>query len=308
VKERKLSKFLVFTTRLFVIVCLMAFTQISANVKFKLIRDYLIVIPVIVNGAGPYEFMLDTGTNTTLISTEFARQLNLRPIDRVVLVTITGSHVVPRAQIESLSVGLKSAQKLEVLISDLREVRSVKPGISGVLGLNFLSQFNYVINYTDRLIEFEEGQELESELSGARLPIEWHEGRAMVSVQFSEKKRMSLRLLIDSGVSEPFLFGSPRVNQLLDWDPGDDQFFRAKTDDGDQIVRQRRLRSLSIHGVIFYDLPVILTESKTGKENRIEDGLLPASLFRKIYFNHRNNYLILNPHRRSRRRSTPPHR
>ncbi|MBM3810640.1 MAG: hypothetical protein FJW20_03280 [Acidimicrobiia bacterium] len=31
------------------------------------------------------------------------------------------------------------------------------------------------------------------------------------------------------------------------------------------------------------------------RQNRAEDGLLPASLFARIYVNHREGYLILNP-------------
>ena len=45
----------------------------------------------------------------------------------------------------------------------------------------------------------------------------------------------------------------------------------------------------------FYDLPVALMESKTAREGRIEDGLLPTSLFQSVYFNHRKKFVTLNP-------------
>jgi hypothetical protein len=55
----------------------------------------------------------------------------------------------------------------------------------------------------------------------------------------------------------------------------------------------------SVGGVDFYDLPVAVMESKTAGESRIEDGLLPTSLFQSVYFNHWKKFVTLNPSRES---------
>jgi len=60
-------------------------------------------------------------------------------------------------------------------------------------------------------------------------------------------------------------------------------------------VRQKRLRGFSVGGAGFSDLPVVLMESKTAREVRVEDGLLPTSLFQRVYFNHRKKFVTLNP-------------
>jgi predicted aspartyl protease len=166
-KERKKSKYLTYSAALLggLSWFTSAQTLAASIVKFKLLRGYMIVIPVTVNGAGPYEFLLDTGSNTTLINAEFARALRLRPIDRVELMTVAGSQVVPRARLESVAIGAKSAADVEVVFSDLREARAISPEICGVLGQNFLSRFNYLINYREGRIEFEDGGELEKSMS-----------------------------------------------------------------------------------------------------------------------------------------------
>lgn len=288
-KGQNKSKILIFVALLGSF-CSMASGQERAarSVKFKLLRGYLIVLPVTVNGAGPYEFLLDTGTNTTLISMEFARRLRLRPTDRIELVTVTGAQVVPRARLASLAVDEQRAEDVEVLFSELREVRAVKPEIVGVLGQNFLAQCNYQLNYRTQQMTFEADEELMGELRGQRLPIEWHEGRVLVG---AGKKQG--RLVLDSATATLLLFNAERGGLELDWAPTAPQWVQARSDLGSRLVQQRRLRSFSVGGVSFYDLPATLCEPKDA--GRVEDGLLPTSLFHKIYFNHRQGFVIFNP-------------
>jgi predicted aspartyl protease len=260
----------------------------AQSVQFKLLRSYLIVLPVIVNDAGPYEFLLDTGTNTTLVSTEFARQLRLRPIDRIELVTAAGAQIVPRAQLASITVGGQRAEDVEVLFSALHEVRAIKPEIVGVLGQNFLAQHNYLIDYRARQIMFMKEEALERQLCGEHLPIEWHEGRAIITVG---KNRG--RLVLDSATATLLFFDIARRGLTLDWDQTAPQWLQARSDLGSRLVQQRRLRNFNVGGVRFYDLPAALCAMKD--EGRVEDGLLPTSLFHKIYFNHRQSFVIFNP-------------
>ena len=271
-------------------------SQVPSTVKFKLLRGYVIVIPVTVNGTGPHQFLLDTGANTTFVSTEFARTLGLRPAGRVELMTVTGSQIVPRAQLDRLTIGARSVTDQEVLLSDLREVRAVDPNIQGVLGQNVLTQFNYLLDYQERQIAIEEDGELERILCGERLPMEWHEGRMLAHGQ------EGLRFVLDSGIPALFLFGR---SSGFDWVLGESQSQVARTDLGNRTVQQRRLRRLSIGGERFSDLPVILMETKPEPEARIEDGLFPTSLFRKIYFNHRNRFVIFNPTVETTRSAAP---
>jgi hypothetical protein len=85
--------------------------QESSSLQFRLVQKSLIVVPVHVNGDGPFDFLLDTGTNTTLISPDLAQRLRLRPVDRVELVTVAGSEIVPRSWLNSLTLGSKTVSR-----------------------------------------------------------------------------------------------------------------------------------------------------------------------------------------------------
>jgi predicted aspartyl protease len=267
----------------------------ASIVKFKLLHGHVIVIPVTVNGSGPYDFILDTGASTTLISSEFAQTLRLRPVDRVELVTLAGLQAVPRAFLKGVSVGATAVTDLEAVFDDLSEARAISPQIRGMLGLNFLSRFNLIINYRDRQIEFEDEDELEQRLNGERLPIEWRDDRMLILARPLMAGRKSRRFVLDSGIGSLLLFAEDWRNLKLDWEPCPPAWVEARSELGGRGAWRRQLRSYRVGDVDFSDLPVVVMESNSAQTGRIEDGLLPTGLFQQVYINQRKRFVILNP-------------
>jgi predicted aspartyl protease len=267
----------------------------SWTVKFKLLRGHVIVIPVTVNGSGPYDFILDTGASTTTISFEFAQALRLRPVDRVELITVAGSRFVPRAHLAGVSIGAKSVENMEAVFNDLAEARAISPEIRGALGQNFLSRFNVLINYRERKIEFEDGDELENRLRGERLPIEWRDDRMLIMSRPLTAACNSRRFVLDSGIENLFLFTDDWRNLKLDWENCPPERVEARSELGGRGAWLRRLRRYSVGDVDFSGLPVVIMESNMAQTGRIEDGLLPTGLFRQVYINQRKRFVILNP-------------
>ena len=267
----------------------------AGGVDFRLVRKHFVTVPVFVNGEGPFNFLVDTGTNTTLVTPELAERLGLRPIERILLVTVAGSQAVPRAQLRSLALAERSVGGLEVLIDDLVEIRSLDARLCGVLGQNYLSQFNYTLDYGARRILFEE--EDGEPPPGTRLAFEQEEGKLLVSATTSRGRPQTWRFVLDSAATTIVMFDSPARDradslELLEGAP-----VKVRTMTGDRMVSVARLRSLLICGEKFSDLPVVLVRAGEGGGRRTEAGLLPTALFRAIYFNHREKYVILNPRR-----------
>jgi predicted aspartyl protease len=267
----------------------------DSSVPFKLIKNYLIVVAVEVNGEGTFNFLLDTGTNTTLIIPELSRRLNLRPTDRIELITVGGSQIVPRSQLHSLTIGSKSVNNVEVLSADLPEIRQLDSSISGVIGQNFLSQFNYILDYRNRRIEFEEGDEIETRLSGARLSIKRDEGKCIVLMPPISDSKSARRLVLDTALSGLVLFASNARIPDLEIEHSPHSLISISTNAGNDTARLGVIRTLRIGDETFRDLPVALIQNPIAIGDRPEDGLLPACLFRTIYFNNKKNYVIFNP-------------
>ena len=108
-----------------------------------------LVVPVYINGQGPFDFVLDTGATLTCLDQELAQRLEL-PEARGVVGSGAGVGGAGQMQIlraDSLRVGGARATEMMVCAVDLRHVGSVGLDIDGLLGLNFLRSFRVALDF-----------------------------------------------------------------------------------------------------------------------------------------------------------------
>lgn len=279
---------------LFALLCALTGQTADARspVNFRLVKGCFVVIPVRVNGAGPFDFLLDTGTNTTLITPELARRLGLSAAGQVSLITPSGATATPRAVLDSLALGTKSVERLEVLYDGLPGVRSADAKILGVLGQNFLSCFNYLLDYRKRQIAFEEDGDLGNLAGGTRLRVERQEGKLIVNTQATAPSKETWRLVLDSGASGLVLFAPPFV---VSEPARRAEGFLTPTDAARIPASRGRLRGLRVGDERLFDVPFALVRDCPSREDRSEDGLLPTCLFKAILFQNDRDVVVLNP-------------
>ena len=265
----------------------------ASEIPFRLAGGRFVVVPVHIDGRGPFNFLLDTGTDTTLLTPGVAARLALRPTSRVVLATPAGTRAAARAEVRAVAVGPKLIGGGEVLIDELEEIRALDPRLDGVVGQNFLGRLNYSLDYSRKLLHVEEGQDAPP--AGARVPVAREEGKLFVSAPSKRRDAAALRLLVDSAAGGLVLFDSPSCREALEIESPPGRAIRASTNAGSLLARRGQLRSLHVGGEEFSDLPVALIAVAAGAGPRREDGLLPTSLFRSIYFNNAEGYVVLNP-------------
>ena len=260
------------------------------GVRLKVVRNSFIVVPVTVNGLGPFPFLLDTGADTTLIDPALAKELGLQPVDRLWLATVNGERAVPRVWLRTLAIGPATAEQVEALIAEMPS-GEVKTRIRGMVGLNFLARFNYLIDFRQERIQFETGEDLAGRLLGRRLPFKADSGLIVVEAQPSPSSSELWRLKLDSGAAGLVLFREPRY-------PGfePDRFsgtVEVRTHSATSTNRNGRLRNLRVGDAMFDNLPTAVIPSPQARATG--DGLLPASIFQSVYVNHRHRYVIFNP-------------
>jgi predicted aspartyl protease len=265
-------------------------------VGLRLLGGRLPVVPVYLDGRGPFDFLLDTGTNSTIVTPEVAAVLDLRPEDRVTLITAAGARDVPRARLHRVAVGGSAAADVEALVSGLEELRRLDPRLCGVLGQNFLGRFDYTLDYGGRTLEFDVAGEGEPP-SGERVPYALEEGKLIVAARAEAYATRALRLVLDGAATSLVIFEDARSGYALTLPSGGSGMLL--TEAGSLEVGLARLRSLRVGGTCLRDVPVALVRDSAA---RAEDGLLPTSLFRAVYFNHGGGYVIFNPKRGGRAR------
>ena len=241
-------------------------------VPLKVIHQ-LPVVSVCINGQGPYDFLLDTGTESTLVDQRLAEELQLNIVDRLQLISANGMHPVGRAIAESVTLGPKTVNGVELLVDDLRELHAVAPQLHGILGENFLSQFNFLLDYRHHQVEFGPPPE---EGAGVRISFIIQDGHILLAAVTSGNEQ--LRFELDSGASNIVLFGTQSRAAMA---PAASAFLH--NNQGSTAVQQVRIPELRIGPVMLHDLPAGLMES-LGEEDAGVDGLLPTNLFDSVYF------------------------
>jgi predicted aspartyl protease len=114
----------------------------------------LILVDVHVNGRGPFQFAIDTGTSTTAITPALAGQLALAstPIGAG---TTAGAQVdVHAATVKSFQLGGASIDNMAVVVASFFEMLSSAVGakLDGIVGYNFLRNYKVAIDYPNGLL------------------------------------------------------------------------------------------------------------------------------------------------------------
>ncbi|HET6700228.1 MAG TPA: retropepsin-like aspartic protease [Gemmatimonadaceae bacterium] len=115
----------------------------------------VLLVGVHINGAGPYNLVLDTGATFTCIDDRLARELALpRKTGAVGLgAGVGGSGRVALVQVDSIRVGSSTVTNLTACVLDLRHLRDLGAGgVNGLLGLNFLTSFHVTLDFEQRLM------------------------------------------------------------------------------------------------------------------------------------------------------------
>ena len=235
-------------------------------IRFREAWGWAVVVPVTVGGAGVHEFLLDTGTTSTLLDPALAAELGIAETSRVDLVTPAGQREVGVAHAD-LRVGGTALAGVEVLITELPAVRSDEPRVRGLLGQSALSRLEYTIDHARRRLVVHAGHD------GVGNAGEWTRPSLDAHVGCG---RSSARLVIDSGVAMPVLF--EQGGRALDVELGGS--VRAATNAGDAVWREGRVQSLCVAGG--RSGPVNVVVRPQASRPRGEDGLLPSRFFARV--------------------------
>ncbi|MGH7449531.1 MAG: retropepsin-like aspartic protease [Longimicrobiales bacterium] len=113
-----------------------------------------LIVPVHINGEGPYQFVLDTGATVTCIDHAIASGLAL-PEVRGVLGTAAGVGGQGRLRlvsVDSLRLGGVSLHELQACVIDLEHLGDVGLDLDGLIGLNVLKEIRVTFDFERNVV------------------------------------------------------------------------------------------------------------------------------------------------------------
>jgi len=118
--------------------------SLAAPETLKLSQDpsLRLTLAVMVNGRGPYNFLVDTGSDRTLISRELAAALALPPGAQVRIREVAGADDASTVQIDRLAIGNRVVRHIEAPALSAENI-----GAAGMLGVDALRDLHVVMDF-----------------------------------------------------------------------------------------------------------------------------------------------------------------
>jgi Aspartyl protease len=245
--------------------------SVEGALKISLMSGRPVVDGVYLNGQGPFRFLVDTGAQTNQVEASIARKLKLTSTFRTEIATATGNALAPGGRVAVVTLGSATAASQEFLFTSLDGVRTLSSTIQGVLGQEFLSHFDYLLDFSARRIVL---GALAPE-GGSRMDLNLVDGRPAVETDKG-------RLVIDSGTDMAILFVDSARK------PGG----RIVTAVGSTSVSETHDLKFRVGGRSYSTAAAAVPRASLQ-----EDGIVPASLFHAIYVGNSGKYMILDPAR-----------
>ena len=297
-----------------IVLCLFAFTlpasaaspdETTVRFNFTTVDQFLVVVPVSVNGAGPFSFLLDTGATNSVIDRGLAGQLSLPGVGEEDVMGIQGKVHLSIVHAQSVSVAGRTVRDLNLTV--LSKVNGLPSKLSGILGEDFLGYFDLLLDNQHHIIQLQRGLGPMSDMfEGERLPVQLEttlDGQyinhtLIVTGSSNELSGKSISLLLDSGVNYLYLFGG---EQSLGGGgtPRDCSAATISNPSSQFICVQKVLPQLRFGNKKVISLMVV-AERRTTKA--YTEGLMPTSAFHSIFISHSQKFVILDPSSKPRPR------
>jgi len=253
------------------------------------LAGHLPVVRVTVDGAGPFDFALDTGATTSLVDPRLTRERAIAMAGAMPIVSASGSRPTPRARLAQVAVGAANLGAAAPLVLDLASLRALDGRILGVIGQDVLSRTNVLIDYAARTATFDPAGALAREVRGTTVPFELVDSRPVVRVE-AERGR-TLRLVLDSAAEVCLLFerapGLLASLRLGHWRPWSVETYLGATPAAVGELLPLRVGTTRLSGVM-----AAMVAAGRG-DRRLEDGLLPLSLFDAVYLDNGRQVMVI---------------
>jgi hypothetical protein len=150
-------------------------------------------VEVRVNGHGPYQFVVDSGADTSVVGLRIARDLQLPLGTPVTLNNMTDRNIVDRVKVDELSLGPGTIRDLE-----LPALREADLGGAGMIGIDALARQRLMLDFEKRLIRVEDASKPAKSIPG-EIVVTARLQRGQLILTRVKAGGLSLDAVIDTG-------------------------------------------------------------------------------------------------------------
>lgn len=192
-------------------------------VELSFIRESnLIIVPIKVNGEGPYNFILDTGSESGMVFDKWViGENNLVDARTISIYAADGNKVTDLWVASNLNIDFPGVtgvkQSMLVLKENFIDIENVI-GVQahGILGSEIFNRFIVEVDYDQKLLRLYNPQDFKLPKGFKKIPITLENFRPFItaSVKQDNGKTAEVKLLIDTGASSALFLDASRHQDI----------------------------------------------------------------------------------------------
>ena len=259
----------------------------AGDIAFDADDNGAVVVPVRIDGQGPFRFIVDTGSSHSAIGDALAQRLGLAAVAKAEILSAAGQSMYPVVRVGRIAAGGSAQDGLLVSVLPSAELKRVGRSVDGVLGQDFLSALDYTIDYRHSRLTWAAADT--TELPAARLSLALERGRLIATLP-QGAGRAPVRIVPDSGSASLVIFrGSASPDALSLKRVGGQVNLRGVA--GERSVDRAVVPVLRIGDLVWRDEPAVVVDGAASSADT--DGLLPLHRFARVSFNARERCLLI---------------
>ena len=150
-------------------------------------------VEVLVNGRGPYRFLVDSGADSSVLGQRIARDLQLPAGTPALLHGMTGSAIVERVMVDELTLGQSKIHNLELPALLERDL-----GGEGMIGIDALVEQRLMMDFEKRVIKAEDARQPALMLDG-EIVVKARRRRGQLILTQVKAANLPVDAVIDTG-------------------------------------------------------------------------------------------------------------
>lgn len=156
-------------------------------------RNDHMLAPVSINGQGPFDFLLDTGANTSCVSQRLMEHLSLTSDESVRVHTMVGVRERPMVTLDRLQIGPRSRKNVRTPALPIKGAE-----VDGILGVDWLKGQRLVLDFKNNKLEITRSQRDEND-PGRVAVVPARRRKGQLTIVDADLSGSRISAIIDSG-------------------------------------------------------------------------------------------------------------
>lgn len=241
-------------------------TTQTQDVRFRNASNDRMTVAVRLSGAGPYQFLVDTGADRSAVSSSIASRLALTPAARVEMHTSTGVNTVSTAKVPSVEFTQPAQKLIEAAV-----LESANMGADGIVGADLLRSQRVQFDFDKRTMTVVPAAAPDFKAEPGTIIVEARRKNGRLIMTDAEANGQTVTVVLDTG-SEICVGNEALRRRLLGRNlVNAGQKVQLQSVTGDMIAGDYMfVRKLQIGGITLENLAVVFVDAHTFKQLKLD--------------------------------------